>query len=93
MDKILSFITRVQVLWVAVGSFLIVIGGQLNLPDWVSDVFSQQFIDNLADIVGAILIYLQYLKGLFASKIEEGAVAALDKASKLSYLLPWKLKL
>ena len=94
MDKVNAFISKIQAIWVAIGTVIALLAAQggINLPDFLSDVFSQAFLDAVGTAVGSVIVFYQYLRAIFASKTE-GEIQILSTGAKTAYALnPFKLK-
>lgn len=84
-----STLTKIQAAWVALGSFLIVVGATSKFP-WLADIFSQTFVDAVVTAAGAVVTFYQFVRAIFASKTAD--VKILSSGAKVAYFLnPFKL--
>jgi hypothetical protein len=59
-----STLSKIQALWVALGSFLIVTGATSKFP-WLSDIFSQHFVDQVLIAAGSVVSFYQFVRAIF----------------------------
>lgn len=59
-----STLSKIQALWVALGSFLIVTGATGKFP-WLSQVFSQTFVDAVLVAGGSVVAFYQFVRAIF----------------------------
>jgi len=93
MTNLPSWVGRVTTTWVAIGSLLIVLGAQgVNVPDIISGIFSQDFVDAAIQVIGAVLTFAQFIRGIFASQPPaDGKVQLLSTGQKRTFALnPFK---
>lgn len=84
-----STIIKISAIWVAVGSFLMVIGATSKFP-WLAEVFSQTFVDAVILAGGSVVTFYQFVRAIFAAKSAD--VKTLSTGSKFAYLVnPFKL--
>lgn len=66
-----KWVTRAQAIWVALGTFLVILGAQgAAVPGWLSGIFSQQTFDAILAVVGAVVTFYQYVRAIFVTKTE-----------------------
>jgi multisubunit Na+/H+ antiporter MnhG subunit len=95
MENIQNFITKIQGIWVAIGSLLMILGTQagISFPDFLLDIFSQATLDALSAVLGSVVVFYQYLRAIFAKDELAGVeVLVMSSNSKLRYLHPFRLK-
>lgn len=68
MNTLPKWFTTFAAGWVSIGALLIAFGFKGG-PDWLPVVFSEPFVQASAAVLGAIITYFQYLKGVFVAKI------------------------
>lgn len=84
-----STLTKIQAIWVALGSFLIVIGATSKFP-WLESIFSQTFVDAVVTAAGAVVTFYQFVRAIFAAKSAD--IKILSANDKFKYLInPFKL--
>lgn len=83
-----SWLTKAAALWVAIGSFLILIGAQgAALPSWLTGVFSQAFVDATIVAIGSVVTFYQFVRSIFV-KTDANILSA---DNKLAYFInPFK---
>lgn len=93
MGNLPPWVAKVTAAWVAIGTLLVVIGAQgVALPEQVTAIFSQEFVDATMQVVGAVLAYYQFVRGIFATKEPAGEVQILTAGKKRAFALnPFKL--
>lgn len=89
MTKLPEWFTKIQAIWATIGSLLVLLG--FTSPEWLPQLFSQEFIDALAVALGAVITFYQYARALF-TKDQVAEVTTLSTGQKLAYALnPFKL--
>lgn len=75
-----NWVTRLQNAWVALGALLIVLGAQgVQVPQFILNIFSQEFVDNTLVVVGGVFTYIQYIRGQVLASVKNSvAVMALS---------------
>lgn len=75
-----NWVTRLQNAWVALGALLIVLGAQgVQVPQFILNIFSQEFVDNTLVVVGSVFTYIQYIRGQVLAGVKNSvAVMALS---------------
>ena len=71
MTNLPSWVAKVTTAWVAAGTFLIILGSQgVALPDFITSLFSQAFVDAVLQVVGAIITFVQFIRTIFVVEAE-----------------------
>lgn len=93
MENLPKWVAKVTSVWVAIGSFLVILGTQgVTLPEWAPELFSQFFVDSFLQVFGAVITFIQVLRGIFASQ-PSADVQILSAGQKRSFAInPFKLK-
>lgn len=82
-----STLTTLQAIWVAIGSFLMVTGITSKVP-WLTQLFSQGFVDAVVTAAGAVVTFYQFVRAIFAAT----NTGAKESTSLIGYFLnPFKL--
>ena len=67
ITKLPEWVAKVASLWVAIGTFLIMLGSTgVALPDFLTGIFSQAFVDEVLVVVGAVINFMQFVRAIFA---------------------------
>lgn len=90
MNTLPKWFTTFAAGWVSIGALLIAFGIKGG-PDWLPAVFSEPFVQAFAAILGSVLTYFQYLKGVFVAKTIGTVQAFKAKAVKAFYWNPFKV--
>lgn len=95
MNKIRDVIIKASSFWVLIGTLLISLGSAgVDVPTWVPELFSQAFIDNLLIVLGAVIDYVSFIRGIFAvtNNDDEADVQTLSTGKVISfYMNPFKM--
>lgn len=91
MGTLPKWASRAQAIWTAIGSFLILIGAQgAGIPTWITDIFSQSFVDAVIVAAGAVITFYQFVRAIFIKT--DTSVKTLSSGAKASYFLnPFKI--
>lgn len=94
MNNLPSWVSTVQAIWVAVGTFLFFIASQgVQIPDFLTQLLSQETFEAFTAVLGSVLVFYQYIRAIFV-KESAGDVQILSNGQKASYALnPFKTKL
>lgn len=99
-----KWVAKVTSTWVAIGALLVILGQSgLDLPSWVFDLFTQNFVNKTLEVVekvigsaqevfGIVVIYYQMIRGFFNKDIGEVQTLSID-AKKKFVRNPFKLEL
>jgi len=92
MENLPAWVAKVTSVWIGIGTFLVLLGTKVvGLPDWAPALFSEHFVQATMILVGAVINYLQIVRGIFATHPSSQA-KTLSAGDKWSYALkPWKM--
>lgn len=89
MNTLPKWFTTFATGWVSIGALLIAFG--FKGPDWLPAIFSEPFVQATAAILGAVITYFQYLKGVFVAKAVGTVHAFKAGAVQAFYWNPFKV--
>lgn len=89
MNTLPKWFTTFAAGWVSIGALLIAFGFKGG-PEWLPAIFSEPFVQATAAILGAIITYFQYLKGIFVAKVVGSVHAYTVGALQKFYWNPFK---
>lgn len=92
MDNLPSWTSKVQAIWVAIGTILIALASQgMEVPDFLSKIFSDAFYAAFIAALGAVLNFFQLIRAIVANQAG-AAVKVLSSGDKVWYAInPFKI--
>lgn len=93
MKDLPKWVLKVTTIWVAIGSLLMVTGSQgVTLPDFLPKLFSQELVDAVLQVIGAVITFVQFVRTMFVTNKLESDVQVLSVSDKRKFILnPFKL--
>lgn len=96
MTQLPSWVSKIQAIWVGLGTLLTILAFQagLNIPSMLTGVFTQETFDMIIQTVTAVFTFYQYIKAIFiVAKPADAGISIMSSASALGFALnPFKLK-
>lgn len=66
MTQLPGWVTKVQVVWIALGTFLSLLVAQgVDLPDFLPALLSGEFAEKTIAAITYVFTFFQYVKGIF----------------------------
>jgi hypothetical protein len=94
MDKVTEFINRVSTAWVTIGVLLLTVGFNNLGPVNLVELFGQDFLNATLELLGAVNIYIGFIKGRIITSADTLSTKSIDKINKSAFALnPFKCTL
>lgn len=95
MNNLPEWVGKVTSAWIGIGTLLILLGSNgIAVPEWLSDVFSETFVNYVIAIIGSVINFAQFVRVIYNRAVGEVQVRVLSVKEKRTFVLnPFKISL